>query len=65
MEHQSWVGKAKRYIMECRRVLRITQKPSQEEFKTIVKITGIGMLAIGFIGFLVIVSAHYLKLLGL
>jgi len=65
MEKQSLLVKAKRYIMECRRVLRITQKPNMEEFKSIVKITGIGMLAIGFIGFLVIIAAHYLKTLGL
>ena len=65
MEKQSLLVKAKRYIMQCRRVLRITQKPNMEEFKSIVKITGIGMLAIGFIGFLVIIAAHYLKTLGL
>ena len=40
-----------RFINECKRVLRVTRKPKWEEFKTLMKITGLGMLAIGFIGF--------------
>ena len=38
---------------EYRRVLKITKKPTKDEFKTIVKISGLGILAIGFIGFLI------------
>ena len=45
--------KLKSFIMESRRVLRITKKPSKEEFKTIVKVSGLGMAVIGFIGFLI------------
>jgi len=41
------------FIRECRRVLKVTKKPTPEEFKTIVKVTGLGILAIGFIGFLI------------
>ncbi len=49
--------KIKGFFVECKRVLRITKKPDATEFKTIVKISGIGIAAIGFIGFLV----HFLK----
>ncbi len=49
--------KVKEFFVECRRVLRITKKPDSTEFKTIVKISGIGIAAIGLIGFLV----HFLK----
>ncbi|MEM4246758.1 MAG: protein translocase SEC61 complex subunit gamma [Candidatus Woesearchaeota archaeon] len=49
--------KVKDFLVECRRVLRVTKKPDKVEFKTIVKISGIGIVAIGFIGFLV----HFLK----
>jgi protein transport protein SEC61 subunit gamma-like protein len=45
--------KLKEFGVECRRVLRVTKKPSREEFKTIVKISGIGMAVIGFLGFFV------------
>lgn len=39
------------FYTECRRVLRITKKPNSLEFKTIVKVSGLGIIIIGFIGF--------------
>lgn len=41
----------KTFIQECIRVFRITRKPTQEELKVIVKVSGIGILLIGLIGF--------------
>ena len=49
--------KLKSFIVECKRVLRVTKKPDREEFKTIVKVSAIGMGIIGVIGFLV----HFIK----
>ncbi len=43
--------KLKRFIYQCRIVLRVTKKPTKEEFKTIVKVSGIGIMIIGFFGF--------------
>ncbi len=43
----------KSFLVECRRVWQVTKKPNREELTTIVKVTGIGILAIGLIGFLV------------
>lgn len=37
------------------RVLKLTKKPSREEFLTIAKVAGIGILAVGTIGFIVYV----------
>ncbi|WP_394328924.1 protein translocase SEC61 complex subunit gamma [Methanolobus profundi] len=34
------------------RVLKLTKKPSREEFITIAKVAGLGILAIGFLGFI-------------
>ena len=45
--------KVKSFLLECRRVLRITRKPTKEEFKTIVKASAMGMAIIGAIGFLI------------
>lgn len=42
----------KEFINECSRVLKVTKKPSKEEFSVIVKISGIGILVIGLIGFI-------------
>lgn len=44
--------KLKAFATECRRVLRVTKKPSTMEFKTIFKVAGVGMLLIGAVGFL-------------
>ncbi|AKB83712.1 Preprotein translocase subunit SecE [Methanosarcina barkeri 3] len=37
------------------RVLKLTRKPSREEFLTIAKVAGVGILAVGAIGFIVYV----------
>lgn len=48
-----WKAWLKEWWTDCLRVLRTTKKPDKEEFKTIVKVSGIGILVIGAIGFLV------------
>jgi len=51
------MDRLKAFILECKRVLRVTKKPDKQEFTTIVKISSIGMAIIGVIGFLV----HFAK----
>jgi len=50
-----WV-KLKSFLIESKRVLKITRKPTAEEFKTIVKVTGLGTIVIGLIGYLISVA---------
>ncbi|MEK6949360.1 MAG: protein translocase SEC61 complex subunit gamma [Nanoarchaeota archaeon] len=50
--NSKWI-RFKSFIFECVRVLKVTKKPDKEELKTIVKISGLGMLLIGLIGFLI------------
>jgi len=45
--------KFKGFINECIRVLRVTKKPDKTEFITIVKASGLGILIIGLIGFII------------
>lgn len=45
--------KIKRFLKETHRVLRITKKPGREEFKTTVKVTGLGAAIIGALGFII------------
>jgi protein transport protein SEC61 subunit gamma-like protein len=35
------------------RVLKLTRKPSREEFSVIAKVAGAGILLVGFIGFII------------
>ncbi len=43
----------KNFLIECKRVWQVTKKPNENELKMIIKVTGIGILIIGFIGFLI------------
>lgn len=45
--------KIKDFARECKRVLIVTKKPTRDEFKTIVKVSGLGIIIIGVIGFLI------------
>ena len=46
------VDKLRNFITESKRVLRIAKKPTKQEFWTISKVAGLGLLLIGFAGFL-------------
>jgi len=46
-------GKIKSFLIKCKRVLLITKKPGKEEYKTIAKVTGVGIVIIGLIGFII------------
>ena len=52
--------KLKKTWKEYVRVLRVTKKPTSEEFKTIVKVAGLGMILIGLIGFFLQLAKVYL-----
>lgn len=47
----SWKYRIRSFLQESARVLKVTKKPDSIEFKTIVKVAGIGILIIGLIGF--------------
>ena len=49
----SWHYKIKSFIGECLRVLKVTKKPDAVEYRTIVKVSGLGILIIGMVGFII------------
>jgi protein transport protein SEC61 subunit gamma and related proteins len=53
----------KSFYKECIRVLKVTKKPTNSEFQTITKITGLGMILIGFIGFLISLIFMYFRII--
>ena len=53
MDFNSIWLKLKSFINECIRVLRVTKKPDKVEFTTIVKVSGLGILIIGLVGFVI------------
>lgn len=44
--------KLKDFWFQTRRVLRVTRKPDKQEFLTIAKVSGLGILVIGLVGFI-------------
>ncbi|MBS3143376.1 protein translocase SEC61 complex subunit gamma [Candidatus Woesearchaeota archaeon] len=53
--------KLKTFFIESKRVFKITKKPSNEEFKTIVKVTAIGTAIIGLLGAMIQIGYHLLR----
>jgi len=47
---------------QYRRVWRLLKKPSMDEFKTISKVTAIGLIIIGALGFLITLIMTFLNL---
>lgn len=47
------IARLKSFILQSKRVWHLLKKPSSEEFKTVSKISGIGILILGAIGFLI------------
>jgi protein transport protein SEC61 subunit gamma and related proteins len=46
-------GRLKSFILQSKRVWHVLKKPSAEEYKTIAKVSAIGILVLGAIGFIV------------
>jgi protein transport protein SEC61 subunit gamma-like protein len=53
IQNQGLKARLKRFFKETVRVLRITKRPGREEFMTAAKVTGLGISAIGFVGFII------------
>ncbi|HIH23462.1 TPA: protein translocase SEC61 complex subunit gamma [Candidatus Woesearchaeota archaeon] len=60
-EEQTFKTKAKSFIIQCARVLKVTRKPDRDEYRTLIKVSGLGIAVIGFLGFLL----HVIKVLVL
>jgi len=49
------------FISRALRVLRISYRPTREEFYTTLKVTGLGMIAIGVIGLIISVIFQFIE----
>lgn len=48
------------FLKQCERVLRVSKKPDAEEYKTVAKVTGLGIIVIGLVGFVVEIVSQLL-----
>ena len=51
-EDQSLKTRLRRFAIQCVRVLKITKRPDRDEYRMLVKVSGLGIAVIGVIGFL-------------
>jgi len=54
------VARLKAFWLQARRVVLVSTKPDPDEFKISMKITGLGIVIIGVIGFIVFMLATIL-----
>ena len=43
----------KKFLTQCKRVFVVATKPTSQEFRQTAKITGLGIVLIGLVGFLI------------
>ena len=58
MEHSSlgqttWKTQLHSFFVQSIRVWHVLKKPSEEEFKTVAKVSALGILALGALGFVI------------
>lgn len=53
IEKPSITTKIKSFVIQSKRVWHVLKKPSSEEFKSIAKISALGILVIGLVGFII------------
>lgn len=49
------------FVEQSKRVVNVTHKPKDEEFRQMTLITGLGLAVIGIIGFIISMVAHFLR----
>ncbi|MCK4634383.1 MAG: protein translocase SEC61 complex subunit gamma [Candidatus Aenigmarchaeota archaeon] len=54
----------KNFIKNCTRVLKVTRRPTREEYLAASKITGLGIILIGIIGFVIFLIFHFVGIFG-
>ncbi|MBI4052816.1 MAG: protein translocase SEC61 complex subunit gamma [Candidatus Diapherotrites archaeon] len=48
------IDKVKKFVSDARRVFMISKKPDAQEFSVMAKVTALGIIVIGIIGFIVL-----------
>jgi protein transport protein SEC61 subunit gamma and related proteins len=49
------------FIKQCQRVLKVSKKPDRDEYINVAKVTGIGIILIGVIGFIISIIGQLIQ----
>ncbi len=48
----------RKFLHNCKRVIQIAKKPDKTEYMLVVKVTGLGILLVGFVGFVILLLSQ-------
>jgi len=51
----------KAFLQNCRRMLQVARKPGKEEYLQVAKVTGVGILIVGFVGFVIMIISYLVQ----
>ncbi|KUO40132.1 MAG: preprotein translocase subunit SecE [Candidatus Hadarchaeum yellowstonense] len=51
----------RKFLHEAKRVLAVARKPDQEEYLQVAKVAGLGILLIGFVGFVIMLISYFIQ----
>jgi protein transport protein SEC61 subunit gamma-like protein len=43
----------RKFLQNCRRTLQVAKKPDKDEYQHVAKVAGLGILLVGFVGFII------------
>ncbi len=47
------------FLQNCKRLFQVAKKPEKDEYMQVVKISGLGILLIGAIGFVIMLISYF------
>jgi len=53
IDAKKYFNTAKSFIVKCKRVWLVLKKPSRKEFETVAKVSAVGILILGVLGFVI------------
>jgi protein transport protein SEC61 subunit gamma-like protein len=48
----------RKFLQNCRRTLQVAKRPDKSEYLQVAKITGLGILLVGFVGFVIMFASY-------
>jgi len=60
---KNFIERIKIWIKETERILRLIRKPKRSEFDEVARITGLGIILFGLIGFIIFFIAQLIRML--
>lgn len=51
----------RKFLQNSKRVLQVAKKPDKDEYMQVAKVTGLGILLVGFVGFVIMIVSYVIQ----